>query len=190
SVQPGTGGLEHVPVWGSHAPAVWQLSCGWHWRGAPARHAPAWHVSAWGQAFPSLQLGPSAFAGFEQRPVCGSQVPAVWQLSGGAHGTGSLARQAPAWQESLWVQALPSLQLVPSAFAGLEQTPVVASQVPTSWHWSVVVQVTGFVPTQAPAWQESLWVQAFPSLQLVPSAFAGFAHVPVCAPPLPALHPS
>ena len=38
--------------------------------------------------------------------------------------------QAPAWQESLWVQALPSLQDVPSGAAGFEQTPVCALQSP------------------------------------------------------------
>src|SRR5262249_28124207 len=178
-VQPGTDGLEHVPVWGSHWPAVWQLSCGWHWRGAPAGHAPAGQESAWVQALPSLQLVPSAFAGFEQVPVVVSQVPASWHWSVAAQVTGFVPTQAPAWQESLCVQALPSLQLVPSAFAGFEQTPVVASQVPTPWLWSAPAQVTGFAATQAPAWQESLWVQAFPSLQLVPSAFAGFEQTPV-----------
>src|SRR5215813_9370574 len=187
-VQPGTDGLEHVPVWGSHWPAVWQLSCGWHWRGAPARHAPAWHVSAWVQAFPSLQLVPSAFAGLEQMPVCGSQVPALWHWSVVVQVTGFVPTQAPAWQESLWVQALPSLQLVPSAFAGFEQVPVCGSQVPALWHWSVAVQVTGFAPTQVPAWQESLWVQALPSLQLVPAGFAVFEQVPVCGSQVPVWH--
>jgi hypothetical protein len=32
------------------------------------------------------------------------------------------------------VQALPSEHEVPSASAGLEQTPVVASQIPALWH--------------------------------------------------------
>jgi hypothetical protein len=41
-------------------------------------HAPAWHVSVCVQAFPSLQLVPSAFAGFEQAPVAVSQTPTEW----------------------------------------------------------------------------------------------------------------
>src|SRR5262245_62761026 len=131
--QPGTGGLEQVPVWGSHSPVVWQLSCGWHWRGAPARHAPAWQESAWVQALPSLQLEPSALAGFEHTPVCGSQVPALWHWSLAVQVTGFVPTQVPALQESLCVQALPSLQLEPSALAGFEHTPVCGSQVAV-WH--------------------------------------------------------
>jgi hypothetical protein len=41
------------------------------------------------------------------------------------------------------------------------------------------VHVTGFAPAQAPDWQVSVWVQAFPSLQLVPFGLAGFEHWPV-----------
>ena len=41
------------------------------------------------------------------------------------------------------VQFLPSLHSVPSAFAGSEQTPLVGSQTPAEWHWSLAVQVTG-----------------------------------------------
>jgi hypothetical protein len=35
---------------------------------------------------------------------------------------------------SLWVQALPSLQLVPFGFAGFEHCPLPGSQVPALWH--------------------------------------------------------
>jgi hypothetical protein len=42
--------------------------------------------------------------------------------------------QAPAWQVSLCVQALPSEQELPLAFAGLEHAPVVVSHVPALWH--------------------------------------------------------
>src|SRR5438067_2534753 len=102
-------------------------------------------------------------------PLAGSQVPATWHWSRVVQTTGFVPTQAPAWQESLWVQALPSVQVLPSALLGLEQVPVAVSQVPASWHWSRAVQATGLVPVQTPAWQESLWVQALPSLQLVPS---------------------
>jgi hypothetical protein len=40
--------------------------------------------------------------------------------------------QTPAWQISVWVQALPSLQAVPFGFSGFEQTPVVGLHVPVS----------------------------------------------------------
>ena len=42
--------------------------------------------------------------------------------------------QTPAWHVSVWVQALPSLQVAPLAFAGFEQIPVPGSQTPASWH--------------------------------------------------------
>ena len=43
----------------------------------------------------------------------------------------------------------------------------------------LAAQVTAFAPTQAPASQVSLWVQALPSLHAVPSGAAGFVHRPV-----------
>src|SRR4051794_29135244 len=79
------------------------------------------------------------------------------------------AVQIPAWQVSVCVQRTPSLHVVPLALAGFEQTPVVGAHVPTAWHWSVTAQTIGLVPTQAPAWQRSVCVQAFSSLQAVPS---------------------
>jgi len=50
--------------------------------------------------------------------------------------------QTPFVQTSPLVQALPSLQDVPFALAGLEHWPVFGSQVPAVWHWSEAVQVT------------------------------------------------
>jgi len=50
------------------------------------------------------------------------------------HVTGFAPVQVPPWQVSLWVQAFPSLQAVPSGFAGFEQVPVAGSHVPASWH--------------------------------------------------------
>ncbi len=46
--------------------------------------------------------------------------------------TGLLPVQVPPWQVSVCVQALPSSQLEPFAFAGLEQIPVAGLHVPTS----------------------------------------------------------
>jgi hypothetical protein len=42
--------------------------------------------------------------------------------------------QTPAWQLSLVVQALPSLQLVPLAAFGFEHIPVAGLHVPATWH--------------------------------------------------------
>jgi hypothetical protein len=81
--------------------------------------------------------------------------------------------QTPLWQVSFWVQALPSLQDVPSALAGLEQAPVFGLHVPTVWHWSWAVQVTGSPPVQTPFWQVELWVQALPSSHGVPFVLGG-----------------
>ena len=45
------------------------------------------------------------------------------------------------------------VQLLPVS-AGLEQTPVVESHVPTEWHWSLAVHVTGFDPVHVPLTHE------------------------------------
>ncbi len=94
--------------------------------------------------------------------------------------------QIPAWQVSVGVQASPSSQTVPFAFGGPEQRPVPESQVPASWHRSLAVQTTGFAPAQVPAWQVSVWVQASPSLQTVPSALRGSEQSPVPESQVPA----
>src|SRR5262252_8504015 len=86
--------------------------------------------------------------------------------------------QVPASHVSPGVQALPSLQLVPSVAGGFVHSPLVGSQVPATWHWSDAVQTTG-VPVQVPPWQLSPVVQVFPSLQVVPFGAFGFEQVPV-----------
>src|SRR5262252_5766267 len=149
-------------------------------------HLPAWQASVWVQKSPSLQPVPSALLGFEQAPFAGSHVPASWHWSCAVHTTGIVPVQAPAAQTSFCVQAFPSLHVVPSAFAGFEHAPLAGSHVPASWHWSCAVHTTGIVPVHAPAWQTSLCVQAFPSLQVVPSAFAGFEHTPLAGSHVPA----
>jgi hypothetical protein len=111
---------------------------------------------------------------------------ASWQASDGTHTTGFEPEHTPAWQESVCVQTSPSLQAVPSGFAGLEQAPVAGLQVPASWHWSAAAQATGFVPVHTPAWQESVCVQALPSLQAAPSGFAGLEQAPVAGSQVPA----
>src|SRR2546425_837211 len=123
---------------------------------------PERQESVWVQALPSLQAVPSGASGFEQTPVEGLQVPATWHWSLAVQATGLLPVQTPDRQESVWVQALPSLEGVPSGAAGLEQAPVEGVQVPATWHWSLAVQVTGLPPVQTPDRQESVWVQALP----------------------------
>src|SRR5947207_15500138 len=127
--------------------------------------APAWQESLWVQALSSLQVVPSTLVGLEQVPLAGSHTPATWHWSRAAQTTGFVPTQAPAWQVSVWVQPLPSLQDAPSALVGLEQVPVAGSQVPASWHWSGGAQTTGLAPGQAPAGQVSVWVQALLSVQ-------------------------
>ena len=57
----------------------------------------------------------------------------MWHWSVAAQTTGAPA-QAPAWQTSVRVQALLSLQAVPFAAGGLLQKPVAGLQVPATWH--------------------------------------------------------
>jgi len=69
------------------------------------------------------------------------------------------------------VHLSPSSQVVPLAFCtGVGQTPVAVLHAPAVWHWSAV-HTTGLLPVHTPALQVSVWVQAFPSLQVVPSVF-------------------
>src|SRR5207302_144234 len=129
---------------------------------------------------------PFVFAGLEQTPVDGLQVPTSWHWSCAAQVTGFAPVQVPASQVSVCVQALPSSQVVPFGFAGFEQTPVDGSQVPTSWHWSCAVQVTGFAPVQVPASQVSVCLPALSWSQVVPFGFAGLEQTPVDESHLPA----
>jgi hypothetical protein len=149
-------------------------------------HAPASQPSVCVHAFPSLHGVPSAFDGFEQVPVAGSQVPAVWHWSRALQETGFVPVQTPASQVSVCVQPLPSSQAAPFDLAGLEQVPVAGSQVPAMWHWSWALQETGFVPVQTPAWHVSLCVQALASSQVAPFDLAGLEQVPVAGSQVPA----
>jgi hypothetical protein len=151
TVPSATGALEQVPLLGSHVPAVWQSSVATHVTGFDPVQVPVWHVSVCVHAFPSVHDVPSDAGGFEQAPVLGVHVPATWHWSLAVQVTGLPPVQAPLWQVSVCVHALPSLQVVPFAATGFEQTPVVVLHVPTAWHWSLAVHVTGFAPTQVPA---------------------------------------
>jgi hypothetical protein len=171
-------GLVQAPVLGLQVPAVWHWSLALHVTGFDPVQVPLWQVSDCVHALLSLHAVPLAAFGLVQAPVLGLQVPAAWHWSLAVHVTGFDPAQLPFWQESLCVQALPSLHAVPLAAFGLEQAPVLGLQVPAAWHWSLATQVTGFAPVQMPLWQVSVCVQAFPSLHAVPFGAAGFEHWP------------
>src|SRR2546428_231376 len=106
---------------------------------------------------------PLIFAGFEHVPVVGEQVPAMWHWSEAVHATGLLPVHTPLWQVSVCVQALPSLQVLPLAFAGFEHVPVAGSHVPAERDWSEAVPATGLLPVQTPLWQVSVFFYNDPS---------------------------
>jgi len=136
-------------------------------------------VSVSEHGLPSLHGAPLALGGLLHAPVVGLQAPAVWHWSEAVHTTGFVPTQAPAWQVSLCVHALPSLQGAPSDLTGLLQVPVAGLQVPAAWHWSEGVHTSGSAPTQTPPWQVSVRVQALPSSQLLPSGLGRLLQVPV-----------
>ena len=102
------------------------------------------------------------------------------------HVTGLDPVHVPFWQLSVWVQAFPSLHVVPFEAVGFEQVPLLGLHVPATWHWSLAVHVTGLEPVQVPFWQASLWVHALPSLQVVPFEAVGFEQVPLLGSHVPA----
>src|SRR5437867_86357 len=138
-----------MPVVGSQTPATWHGSEALQTPGLPPWHAPFWQVSDCVQRSWSLHGAPSALMGLEHIPVVGSHVPASWHGSEGVQTTGVPA-QEPFVQRSDCVHGSLSLHAAPLALGGLEQAPVVGSQVPGSWHWSEAVQTTGLPPRQAP----------------------------------------
>jgi hypothetical protein len=103
------------------------------------------------------------------------------------HVTGLDPVQVPFWQASVWVQAFPSLQVVPFAAVGFEHAPVVGLHVPAAWHWSLAVQVTGLEPAQTPDWHESTCVHALPSLHEAPFGRAGLEQAPLDGSHVPAV---
>src|SRR5882724_797870 len=140
--------------------------------------APAAQVSGCVQALPSLHGAPSGLGGLLHTPDAGLQTPAVWHWSAAVHTMGFVPAQRPASQMSVCVQALPSSHGAPSSLAGLLQTPDAGLQAPAVWHWSAAVHTRGLAPTQAPASQVSVCVQALPSLQGAPLGLAGLLQTP------------
>jgi hypothetical protein len=161
---------EQTPV------AVSQVPAFWHWLGAAQLtglapvQVPAWQVSVWVQLLPSLHEEPLVLVVNEQTPVVVLQTPGFWQAPGAAQVTAVAPVHAPAWQVSPCVQALLSLQELPSTLLPYAQTPVAELQTPAVWHVPGAAQVTGLAPVQVPAWQVSVCVQASPSLHEAPLA--------------------
>ena len=93
--------------------------------------------------------------------------------------TGLAPLHVPALHVSVCVHELPSLQAVPSAATGFEQTPLVGLQVPATWHESEGWQTLGKDPVQTPAWHESDRVQALPSSQRLPFGTGALEQAPV-----------
>ena len=160
--------------------ALWKVSAG-----QPLTDPSQASATSHGPAA-ARQTVPTALAGLLQVPEFGSQVPASWQLSWALQVTGDAPVQLPAMQVSTWVQALPSVQVVPSTLLGWLQVPLAGSQMPTSWHWSNAVQVTGLAPAHSPDWQVSTCVHALPSLHPVPSTLFGWLQAPLLGSQVPA----
>src|SRR5437773_2090139 len=171
-------GLLQTPAAGSQTPAVRHWSAPVHLPGLAPRQMPASQASVCVQALPSSHGAPSSLAGLLQTPDAGLQTPVVWHWSAAVHVTGLAPTQMPAAQASVCVQALPSSHGAPSSLAGLLQTPDAGLQAPTVWHWSAAVHVTGLAPTQMPASQASVCVQALPSSHGAPSSLAGLLQMP------------
>lgn len=113
---------------------------------------PALQASPVEQVLPSSHTVPSGAVLLAHVPVAGLQTPPVWQASlAPVQTTGAPGTQLPDLQLSPVVQALLSVQVVPSFAAGFEQLPVAESQVPATWHESEAVQVLGVPPEQTPA---------------------------------------
>jgi hypothetical protein len=146
----GAGGFEQLPVDGLQTPGTWHWSDAAHVFGLPPVQTPAWQVSVCVHALSSLHGALFGFAGSEQTPVAGLHVPTSWHWSFALQTTASAPVQTPAWQVSLCVQALPSLQVVSFGFGGFEHWPVAGLHVPGSWHWSGAGQTTGFAPVHVP----------------------------------------
>jgi hypothetical protein len=137
--------LHAVPLLTAEYCAV--LTAGWH-----VSHAFAPFVAPEATHAPPMEQKPALSVGAEQTPVDALQAPGLWQESGAVQVTWLAAVHTPDWHESLRSHALPSLQLVPFARLGLEQSPVAVAQTPTPWHWSCAVQTTGLDPVQTPVW--------------------------------------
>ena len=121
----------------------------------------------------AVPLALGAAAG--QVPVVVLQVAITWHSSGVGQTTAPAPVQVPAWQVSVAVHMLLSLQLVPLAASGLLHAPVVGSQVPATWQASSAVQTTEAPAVQTPVMHD----EPHPAPHDVPSGLFGLLHTPV-----------
>jgi hypothetical protein len=116
----------HVPVFALHEPPVWhpvgvQVPLPYEQAPVFALHVPApWHPDP-------MEHVPATY---EQVPVKVLHVPAPWHPLD-LHTTGFDPVHTPLTHVSVCVHGLPSLQVVPLAASGFEQTPVSELHVPT-----------------------------------------------------------
>lgn len=181
------GGLSQTPFAGLQVPLTWHWSMGRQFTvevGVP--QLPASHVSPLVHALWSLHAVPAGRFTYWQTPVEVLHTTLAWHWFGAGqslsivqpHAT-TCGVQVPVWHSSPVVQLRPSSHGVPLVAFGFEQVPVIGSQVPATWHWPLAVQLTVLVGApQLPAWQVSPVVQAFWSLQTVPSARFAYWQVP------------
>jgi hypothetical protein len=107
------GGDGQVPATGSHVTALWHASGAGHDTGFEPVHMPPWHASVCVQPLPSLHAVPLALVVAEQTPVAGLHVGTLWHASGAGPQSIDCPTQAPAWQTSPVVHALPSEHVTP-----------------------------------------------------------------------------
>jgi hypothetical protein len=138
----GAEGLLHCPSIGLQTPATWHWSDALHTIGLAPMHTPARQLSLKVQAFPSVQMEPSAAFGLLHCPFAGLQIPARWHWSDALHAMGFEPVHTPDWHESKVVQAFPSLHAVPFGRLVPTQRPERTSQVLAVWHCAFGVQVT------------------------------------------------
>ena len=81
---------------GAQVPGLWHWSEAVHVLGVPALQLPAWQVSLVVHLSPSSQPNPSFCVGFEQVPVAGEHVPALWHWSLAVQVTGLVPMHLPA----------------------------------------------------------------------------------------------
>jgi hypothetical protein len=129
-----TGGLLHVPVDGSHEPAVVHGPLAVQVTAVPLVQVPATHELPDKQRSPVLHAVPSGSDGLLQIPVDGLQTPTVVHGPLATHVTGVPLVQAPAWHVSPTKHKLLVVHEVPLTSGGFEQTPVAGEHVPIPWH--------------------------------------------------------
>jgi len=164
--QPGMG-VFWQPVTGAQVSVV-QAFASLQLSGAPAVQNPLWQVSLPLHTLPSLQEVPFSTGVFWQ-PKTGSQVSVVHTLLS-LQLSGVPAVQRPAWQVSLPLHTLPSLQEVPFSTAVLVQ-PLTGLQ-PSVVHTLPSLQLSAVPAVQVPAWQVSLPLHTLPSGHAVPFSTA------------------